>query len=208
MAVKKLSRPDNSGGWIVMKYTNGAYTHRMKQHVDKWQNGDNTLTYSTPNGTELTVLDTFHNLASLLIPFYDAAWSYSLESVYQNIGPDPDNAGYHLFVEEFGWAIPNPVSGGQNTATSLKTAAAMECLNFRTTAGGRARITLIGSGAWSPDRVGLQGATGGDGTRAAIVSYVSGPATGLRGHDGAKFVAQAHITSPYNRRLRRRYNLA
>lgn len=203
-----LSRPDASGGYAIVQYSNGTYTHKLRFHFDKVANGDLTLTYVVANGTETTVFDTFTNLVNILREFYDNTWAFSLQAVYQNIGPDPNNAGHYIFVQMFGWAPPAALLGTGGTATTVNNAPLQGNYNMHTSAGGRARIITIGAGGAVYNAPVTYTANTGGNTAQQLVAYLTGANTGLRGHDGAKLVGSAHATFIVNRRLRRRYNQA
>lgn len=209
MTLQGLSRKDNSGGFMVVQYANGSYAHKMRVHFDKVTASDPTMTYQVASGTETTVFQTFANLCNLLKPYRDSSWAFTLSSIYLTTGPDPNISGYNLLVEQFGWASPTPIAGTGAAATTALQAASFEALNFHTIAGGRARFMIIGIGGFVlalPATV--TPTSGGGASDQALVGYLTGANTAIRGHDGAKLTGGAHVTSGYQARLRRHYGQA
>lgn len=209
MPLTPLGRADKSGGFMIVQYANGTYTHRMRVHFDKVNPADPTMTYQTASGSETTVFQTWTNLVNLLKPYHDSSWSYSLLSIYQNTGADPNTTGYNIFTEQFGWNAPTPIAGTATTATSAVNAPLFAAFNFHTAAGGRARIMIIGMGGAGygvPYSVAASGTPSGPDQ--SLVSYLVGTNTAVRGHDGARFTGGAHVTTGVHKRLRRHYGQA
>jgi hypothetical protein len=208
MAVKKLSRPDNSGGWFIIRYSDGQHTHRMKQHVQPFDTTGPTYTYKTAiAGGDTDVQATFSSLVNLVRPFYNNAWSFVLDSIYQNKGVDPTDASRNIFQEVFNWTRPLAAAGSGASATTANQAAGMMVYNMNTTQGGRGRVVLIGSFDWTVNNV-ADVNPGDAGPAGALIGYLMGATTGIVGHDGNPFRGAAHMTQPYNRRLRRKYEQA
>lgn len=209
MANIPQTRPDQSGGFMLVRYSDGTHTHRTRYHLQDFNVNGTDLVYSVPgNQTETDVQATFTALAGVLRPFYNTGWNFSLDAVYRNTGPDPNRAGYNLFVELFGYTVPNSILGSGATATPATSQAGMLVYNFHTLQGGRARSILIGAAGWNANNAGTVQAASGGAIDQQLVAYLSGAATGIVGHDGAKLAPVCRFTSPYNRRLRRRYGQA
>jgi hypothetical protein len=206
VALQRLSRPDKSGGYAVVQYTNGVDTHRARFHFASLHAADPTLTYAAPIGAENTVFDTFAALFGIIKTQYDNTWAFSMLSAYVNAGPDPNNPGFNLFNQQFGWAPPAQQVGTGASITAAQQRALMLNFNFHTFQGGRARISLIGPGGeayFIPQDIAPNAA----GTAfQKLVAYLTGGATGVVGHDGALLTGHARLTAAYNVRLRRHYN--
>lgn len=209
MANIPQTRPDQSGGFMLVRYSDGSHTHRTRYHLQDFNVTGADLPYGVPaNQTEADVQATFAALCALLQPFYNPSWTFTLDAVYRNVGPDPNRAGYNLFTELFGYTVPAAIAGTSGAATAAEQEPGMIVFNFRTLAGGRARSILIGSSSWSANITAVVAANAAGNAGQKLVAYLSGAATGIVGHDGAKFNSSARQTSPYNRRLRRRYGQA
>lgn len=181
----------------------------MRVHFDKVTASDPSMTYQVASGSETTVFQTWTNLTNLLKVFHDSSWSHSLQSIYLNTGADPVTPGYNIFTEQFGWVAPTPIPGSAASATTAAQAAGFIAYNLHTFAGGRGRIMVIGVGGFTyftPFTV--TGSSGGGAGDQALIGYLVGANTGVRGHDGAKFTGGAHVTGAYQRRLRRHYGQA
>lgn len=208
MALINQSRPDNSGGFMQIAYSNGSYNHRMRVHFDKVTANDATMTYLVAHGTEHTVFDSFNSLCNILKVAYDPTWSFQLSGIYLNVGVDPTEAGQNLFQQQFGWAAPAAIAGSGVTVTAPAQAPGMFVDNFHTLAGGRMRIFWISPGGWVYAVPQVNAPLAGGNGHQALAAYLTGANTGITGHDGAKATGNARTTFPYNRRLRRHYNQA
>lgn len=210
MANIPQTRPDQSGGFMLIRYTDGTHTHRMRQHLQQFNISGTDLPYGVPgNQTEADVQATFTAFVNIVKQYFGNAWTFTLDAVYRNTGPDPNRAGYNLFTEIFGYNVPVGIVGTNGAQTNANAHAGMLIYNMRTLQGGRYRTVLIGTSVWSVNQVDIVTPTsGGSLVDQALMAYLLGAATGIVGHDGAKVAGSAHRTFPYNRRLRRRYGQA
>lgn len=199
---------DLSGGYMVLQYTNGTDTHKMKVHTIPFgstpSGANNTYTYSGAGGlpahTETDTNATFAALGALWAPYYNNAWTLTVAAIYVIASGVPTQLPI----------IPSPaaVTGTNSTATTGIARAAEKIFNFRTTGGNRARFILVGSAA---EVIGVPiqtVANSGGNADQQLVAYLTGNATAITAHDGTKMLSPAKQTLPYNRRLRRHYGFA
>lgn len=213
--------PDNSGGFMVISGTNGTDTHRHRIHVLPFNtnkfivgggtpsvdtddgNHDYAYTPDRPAGQEAGITDTFAAYVAAYAWFYPSTWTFTLSALYQR-----QNDG--TVKEVFPLPTPTAIHGAASNAGPVGMQRCLEyVLNFRTSAGNKARIVLIGQTAFANDVPAIivphtPTIAPDDG----IVKYVSSGATAVVAHDGQKFAPSAHRTTCYNRRLRRHYGYA
>lgn len=194
---------DNSGGYMVLKYTNGTDVHRMRVHVRPF-GSDGTFTAPSASGNA-TVMAEFTAYANMLKAFFHTSWTFSLDAIYQR---NADNT----FTELFGWASPATVAGtNTNALASDQIRALMAQFNFRDGFGGRARIVLIGQTAITNvgQAAGIVGGNPAGDMFAKLVDYLStATKTNIVSHNGHVLQNNPHITYAVNRRLRRHYGFA
>lgn len=207
---------DNSGGFFVIKYTNGLDTHRMRHHFGPvtrgatGPNGGALFSYVTPpteSGASATVQDDMTKLMNAVAGFLSTAWTLSVDALWTIQAQN----GQVIESEEFGWDRPNPVTSTSGTpATSALQRAGEFVFSTRTSQGGRYRLIIIGSGNWAANTTGsITTAHVGDANiNFNLAGIVCGPTTGLVAHDGYKPQLPLHLTAPYNSRLRRKYGQA
>lgn len=194
---------DNSGGYMVIKYSNGTDTHRMRVHV-RPMNPDGT--FSAPSATSNpSVGAEFSAFVALLQPFFPTNWTFSLDAVYTiGAGGVPQQL--------FGFTPPAQVNGTSTQAQPVDQNRAVESImNFKDGYGGRARIILIGLSLYqlanaAPSVKG--GSPTGDPWQ-KIVDYVSTASkSNIVSRNGHVLQSPAHLTFTVNRRLRRHYGFA
>lgn len=187
---------------MVITYTNGTDTHRMRQHVRAF---DATGTYLAPGaGTPTTVMADFTGLATKLAALYPATWTFSLTSLFQNNGDG-------TFTEIFGWTAPAPIVGTEAGGSYTDQDRALEAIfNFRDGHGGRARCVLIATGFVGPVSIPLTVGGAGAGTAPQqLVDYLTNPVkTNIVSHGGHQSQSPARVTVSINRRLRRHYGFS
>lgn len=209
---------DNSGGFMLVQYSNGTDVHRMRLHVLPFSrsefvisgtpetygadDGHHSYAYSphTPAGAEMGINDTFAAICNLLKPYYTNAWTFTLAALYQNVG--------NVLGEVFPTPTPTAVTGTSVSALLTTQSRAMERMfNFKTALGGKARLALLGPYGYGTDSpTTVTGSSGGSASDQALVAYLSGNNTAIVGHDGQKLSNSARVTSTLNKRLRRKYN--
>lgn len=198
--------PDAAGGFFVMDYTNGIDAHRMKVHVAPFNSAAIASPYNYPYnpaiaGGETGIIDTVTNLAAKVSAAYDAAWSFSLQGLWQIVAGVP--------VPIFPTPVWAGASGPGATGTTGIARATEFVFNFKTALGGRARLVLIGVGGSAPGAPTEEHPVIAGTTVEQIVYYCTQAHTGMRAHDGQVLLpVVTKVTRPYNRRLRRHYNLA
>lgn len=192
--------PDNSGGFIVIKYTDGSAVHRLRFHVQPFA-ADSVGTYvSVPSGYEPTVQNTAAQLMNRLKPDFKTTWTMSLDAVYQVSGG--------VVTQIFTITPPSTVAG--TNGGSVPIAELFTAFNFRTQAGGHARFfrfAMVGTEVGAASTV--VGADTSSGPQ--LVLYLTGGLptgtankTQIVGHDGSVLIGAAHVTTGYNRKARRR----
>ncbi len=194
---------DLSGGFLILQYTNGTRLHKMRVHLAPFNpGGGTTVPYVTPTTGEHSINDTFFALATLLAPYFPNTWSISGAALYQMVSGSP--------VEVFPVPTSGAVVGTSAGAEASGEAPAAEMIfNFKTELGNRARLVIIGSNAWAPNSPAIiTTSSGGTAHDQALVAYLTGTNTEIVGHDGTKFSGNAHLTYPFNRRLRKHYQYA
>lgn len=202
--------PDASGGFLVIKYSNGSKTHFMRVHINQFgfSNPANPAiphdqSYnSAATGQEAMVSATYNALCGFLAPFYPTAWQFSLSALYQIV------AGSNNPTQV---AQPPAVGvvNGSSTGAETNFPEVESIYNFKTVGGRRARIVLVGNNNAAPGSVpATVAANASGGMDNKLVAYLTGSATQIVGHDGTQLIAPAHGTYPYNRRLRRHYGHA
>jgi hypothetical protein len=192
--------PDNSGGFIVIKYSNGTYTHRMRLHVLSF-NADATGTYAAPPaGGDASVTATATNVINTIKPWWPGDWTLSLDAVYANpaVGGTP--------VQVF--TVTGAVSSAGTGAGTVPSAEAYGVFNFRTLNGHRARFFVFQQLGLGLPYAGIFRATDAASTPQAFVALLSSNTTAVVGHDGSKLAPSAHYVTGLNKRLRRRYGHA
>jgi hypothetical protein len=206
---------DKSGGFLLISYGNGTYSHTMRAHVQAFNTPASSgasgpdpahgYVYNTPpTGAqgEVGTSDTFTALCNVLAPFMGGDYVFSLNGVYQNL----NNAITPVFPTPTPAAVHGTNSGGNPTP---EFPAGEWMYNFRTSGGNRARIVLIGAVSWAAQQPQVVSATAGGGAaQQALVAYATSPGTRLVGHDGNPLIGPAKVTFPVNRRLRRHYRWA
>lgn len=214
-----VAPPDASGGYMVIQYTDGTDTHRMRVHVlpfsttefsvsgalTSTDDGNHNYAYtgSRPAGSELGINDTFAGFMGVLKAEFSTVWTFSLLSLYQNV------AG--TLTEVFPVPTPTPVAGTNAAGAPTGQQRAMESVyTFRTSGGHHARIICIGQhasmGLYVPATV--SPTSGSNAADQALVGYLTGANTGIVGHDNMKLQSPCHLTFAANRRLRRHYGYA
>ena len=190
-----LPPPDASGGYMIIKYTNGTITHRMRVHVLPFDKTSATLAYITPPaGGDAGVTATFTALVAKFLNFYKTTWTFSLDAVFQIVSGSP--------VEVFGWTAPSNQTGASGLAEGI--AEAYQAFHFRSTAGGRAQVFLYSVAAWAYAAAASVTANSAGSDSQKLVALMTGATTGIVAHDGHALTAPAHVTYGLNRKLRRR----
>lgn len=191
---------DLSGGFILIKYTNGTVSHRMRFHVAPF-NADATGSYVTvAGGQEASVQATATNIMNRLKPDFNTAWTMSLDAVFQNVSGTP--------IENFTVTAPATVAG--TSASAAGPTESFRSYNFRTGGGHRMRFFRFQEAAWAYGPAST--VVGADTTSIPqLVLYLSGGSptgtpttTQIVGHDGTRVTNSAHLTFGENKRLRRR----
>ena len=198
--------PDASGGFLLISYTMGSDTHRMRLHVAPFNYATGTRWNYNPTvggGTEVTPFDTFNAFAAQLKNWIKTTDAIHLQSLYQIDSGVP--------VERFGWTQPNDVAGVDTGAipTDAKRAA-FYSFNFKSVNGGRAKVVIIGgavAGA-APTHAVDRFSTLGASSSLNLVNYLASAACGAVCHDGAKFSNTGDISYGINRKLRRKYGFS
>lgn len=196
--------PDNSGGYMVTRYTNGTDTHRMRNHLRPF---DATATFSPATGSpNTTVMAEWTAWMAFIKVFYPSSWTFTLDAIFQR------DSGAQTFTELFGWTAPTPIVGtsGATPNEGLQYRASEIILNLKDGFGGRGRIVLINPAGIDP--MTSPTTDGGSPTGSAIqkiVDYVSTASkSNIVSHNGHLMASPSHTTYGVNRRLRRRYGYA
>lgn len=188
--------PDASGGFMVIKYSNGTYTHRMRVHVAPF-NADATGSYvAPPAGQEASVQATAGAFISTIKSNWPAVWTFSLDAVYRVSGGSVSQT----------FAITPPANQtGTNPNPDNPLPETYWCANLRTVNGGRFRLFLLQVAGITPGKPIIATSTTPAGsTLATLVNYLTGTTTGVRGHDGTAVTGSAKVVYGLNRRIRRR----
>ena len=195
--------PDNSGGFLILQYTNGTRLHKMRVHLIPFiPGGGASVPYVTPPGTEHSINDTFFALASLMAPYFTSAWSISGAALYQMVSGVPTE----VFPVPTSGAVVGTAAGSDATG---EVPAGEMIFNFKSTLGNRAKLIIIGSSQWAANAPAIVTTTTGGAARdQAMVAYLTGVNTAIVAHDGSKFTGNAHLTYPLNKRLRKHYQYA
>lgn len=187
---------DASGGFIVVKYTNGTSTHRLRVHVLPF-NADSTGSYVTPpTGGEASVSATFTALCGFLQPFMNTGFTMSLDAVFRR---DPSSGN---LVEVFTVTPPATVAGTNATAASRNEM--YEVFVMRTTGGHPFRIFVFQrpNAAIGAPTVATPNAAGDNNQK--LCAYLQASTTAVVGHDGNKPVGNVRVIDGANKRLRRK----
>lgn len=188
--------PDNSGGYFIIKVTNGSVTHRMRFHVLPF-NADATGTYVTPPaGGDASVQATAAAMIAAFKPEWRNTWTLSADAIYQNVPPGPP-------IEYFGWTPPTP-QVGTSAGSSDPPVESFVSFNYKTAGGHRARVFELTPTNWSYNPAYSQAATGGNADKAVVVAAMTATTTGVVGHDNTRLLAPAKVTYGVNKKLRRR----
>lgn len=196
---------DNAHARLRIKYSNGVHNHRMNVHLagailtPSGAFNDYSYVGGAPAGsTETSVIGSFTGLVYAIKGLFTAEWYFSVDALYQvNSGVSTE-----VFPAPAPAPLPGAITGAETTVPEGEI-----IFNFRTVGGHHARIVLIESQEWINYIPGgqIQAATGGNPLLAAVVAYMGGTDTAVVGHDGTHVTPLAHITTPYNRRLRKHY---
>lgn len=197
--------PDASGGYLIMEYTQGTDTHRMRLHVAPFNFPAATQFNYNPvvgAGVEVNVTDTFDAFGAVFKAWIKTTDSLNLLSVFQIVGGVP--------VERFGFAQPPPIAGTDVAALPVNQGrAGYVSFNFKSVLGGRAKVVIIGganAGAVAENpKLSFAGAGGITG---AIISYLVSTNSAARCHDGNKFAAVGDVSYGISEKLRRRYGFS
>lgn len=188
---------DNSGGYMVVKYSNGSITHRLRVHLAPF-NADATGTYSGGSPpAEGNVAATFTAFVAKLLAYYNTTWTFSLDAVYRNV------AG--VIGEIFTITAPATQAGTLNAgAFPNPLTETFVCQNWKTSGGGRARIFLITPSGWTYSVALNVVPNAGGNADQVLAAYMVSAATGVRGHDGNVLAGNMRKTLGVNKRIRRR----
>lgn len=194
---------DNSGGYMIVTWSNGTDSHRQRLHLRPF---DNTATFSpAPPGPSATVMAEFTALYTKMAPQYFTQWTAILTSIFKNNGDG-------TFTELFGWTPPAPIAGTAAGSTANdQSRAAMNILNFKDGFGGRARLNIIAQGpvvSTVPQVV--SGAPAGSALQ-QLVDYLTNQSpvkSNVVSHGGHALASPVHETFCVNKRLRRHYGYA
>lgn len=185
---------DASGGFFVIKYSDGSHTHRQRVHVAPF-NLDATMTYVTPAaGGDASVTATYNNFAANLQDFLRSAFTISLDAVFKV------TAG--VATEYFGYTVPAAIAGG-NAGADVQDEVFI-CLNHRTVLGGHARFFIFHTPAWTAGVPIVYTATTGGAIYQTFAGFIDPTKTGVRGHDGSLLQLPGKATFGINKKLRRR----
>lgn len=182
----------NVGGFVVISYTNGVRTHRVRFHVAPFDPA--TGVYTTPQGSEANVGTTVTNLMNYLKAFFTPAWTFSWSAQYHyNFG-----APQEIVITQL---VANVV--GTSGAGEAPINYAFLAWNFRSTLLGRARFFTFEVAGLVAGHAGTTPA-GASGSTGTFVTYLCGPNTGVVAHDGGRFSSPCRNTSGFNKKLRRK----
>jgi hypothetical protein len=186
--------PDASGGFFIIKYTDGSHTHRQRVHVAPF-NLDATGTYLAPAaGGDASVVATYNLMAANLQDFLRAAFTISLDAVFQVVA--------NVATEYFGVTAPAAIAGG-NAGVDVQDEVFI-CLNHRTVNGGHARFFIFHAPPWTAGPPIIYTATTGGTIYQAFAVDIDPAKTGVRGHDGSKLTMPGRATFGINKKLRRK----
>lgn len=212
---------DSSGGFVVVRITDGIHTHRHRFHV---RGAEDTIgTYIAPpvgpavgigSANEVTVTDTFVQYMTRYMALYSEAWSAIFES-YWRAETEPLGTPQRM-VEQFPPPTPTPIAGtlGGGDPRNTNDLAIQGTISMKTINGGRARVTVIASGLVKmahplPRVIGATTVTPAinyndyDARLMALVNYLATTTTGVCGHDGFQLTAYGKLTIVDNKRIRR-----
>jgi|SRR5579864_3820965 len=186
---------DASGGFVILKYSNGAQSHKQRLHIASFDPA--TQLYTAPRGAEHAVVDTLANYFAVWKLFYTAAWTIVVDSLWRVVG------GVHSPV------FPPPaIAGvaGTHAGPEANSFATELVATIPTTFGGKFKLFLIAPAATGAGSkviwTSASAAPAGN-----LMAYLSGADTELEGHDGHQPTNYASVTAAENRRLRRHYDL-
>lgn len=194
---------DLSGGFFVLKISNGSYTHRCRLHVAPYTSSGGSLLYVTPPsglfsdaGPDVTA----GGLMPLLQVYYSSDWTIGLDSLWQMVSGEP--------AQIFPTPTVASVAGtGVQTAGLLWTPESQMTLTTRDDHGHPFRFVLLSRANWAaygPSQV--TDAAGGTADQ-RLVHYLAQNGA-VRSHAGNKLLAPMKAQFTINRRLRRAYRLA
>lgn len=197
---------DLSGGYVVLSYSNGTDTHRQRFHLRAFTQGEgtNVYTYTTPNSggsPETTVDATLAAYLEFVKVFYNSTWTWRLDSLWKRTGAND-------FTQQFPVPTLAPVAGTGTVEVTGIQRCQETILNFRTAAGRRMRMVYVAEQQNEVTTPVFYGANSSGNNTEKLIAYLVGNVTGIVAHDNSQPVAPAHITFPYNRRLRRHYGYA
>jgi len=185
---------DASGGYAIVKYSNGTLTHRTRFHVLPF-NLDATGTYVTPpGGGEASVAATFAAFCSFFAPQINTAFTMSLDQVFKIVAGVP--------VEVFSMTAPATVAG--TNAGAITPLEVYQNYGMRTTGGKPCRYYIFqvpGVSAGAPAVI-TPNAAGTANQK--LCAYLQAATTAIVGHDGNKPNGTMRIIYGINKRLRRR----
>lgn len=185
---------DLSGGFLVVKYSGGGVSHKLRLHVCQFS-ASTGLPYAAGGlGTETDLLTTFSNFAARWAPFVNTGWAITLDAVF--------NLTSNVLSEVYNWTPPAQVSGTNTNAPTRPEN--FFCYNFRTSGGRKARIFLLSQPGWGYNAPFAIASSTTAGANEALVAYLTGSLTQVVGRDNTKLLAPARATTGINARLRRR----
>lgn len=192
---------DLAGGILVLKYTDGTSTHRMRVHVNAF-NDDATGTYVvTAGGLETSLQETFANLAYLLAQgLLKSTFTITQDAQYHISG----GVATQTFVPQPGASVAGALSG---TAGRPET---FECFSMRTVGGHRMRQFVFQTNNWA-FAAAANYAPSNSLFAPAWAYYLTGNnPTGTSGksqvvgHDGTAATGNVRVTFGLNKKLRRK----
>lgn len=194
--------PDNSGGYMITKYTNGVDTHKARTHLRAF---DTSGVFSAPSAAgNPNVPAEWTAFMGKFCYAHNNAWTFNLESVWKNNGDG-------TFTELFGYTPPAPVTGFGAVATPTDQERAVQVtMTFHDGFGGRYRLTLLGIGGTNTPDIPtiLAGAAGGSAPQ-QLVDYLSTASkTNIVSRNGHVVQSPVRQVVCVNRRLRRHYGYA
>jgi hypothetical protein len=196
---------DLSGGIMLIRYSNGTYTHTMRFHLEAFGAAgsgpgfDRTYTSPRTGQTELSVNATWTGITTYLKPLWTAAWTFTIQGLYQVVG----GVASQVFPTPGTAAVVGTSVGAEATLPEIETT-----LSNRTVNGGRFKLTLLaasGSGVIAPLII-VPNAAGSNIEK--LCAYVESVNTGIVARDGTQPIGSFHETVCLNRRLRRHYGHA
>lgn len=181
----------NNGGFVIISYSNGQRTHRLRFHVAPFVAA--TGTYNAAQGTETSVSQTVSALMGIIKAYYAASWTLHWAALYQYQGGVPVQLPLTANVADV---------AGTSAGAATTTIESFYSLNWRSTLLGRARVFFIEPAGWT--LTGASYRTAADSAFGALITYLAGANTGVVAHDGGRLPSPAHFTSGLNKKLRRK----